>query len=137
MKNFGCFLVFVCFLASAPAYGSDLTLFGAVQRPGKLTLQRVGQAGSTLTDPSNFGAFGIRVGGRFFEQTLAYSPNFVESETKAIILGSNFILQLPTPKVKPYGTVGIGTIFTKGDGIADVGTKFAINYGGGVKVNIT
>lgn len=135
MKNFGCFLVLVLFVAAVPAQASDLTLFGGAQRPGKLTIQSAEQTGRTLTDPANFGVFGIRyTGGKFFEQTFAYSPNFVESETKAVILASNFILQLPLPKVKPYGTIGLGPIFTKGDGIADVGNKFAINYGGGLKI---
>jgi hypothetical protein len=136
MKNFGCFLLICCLSGAVPAFGSDLTLFGAIQHPGKLTLQTVGETSPGLTDPANFGAFGIRVGGKYFEQTFAYSPNFVESDTKAIILGSNFILHLPLPKVRPYGTIGLGSIFTKGDGLADVGTKFAINYGGGVKAEL-
>jgi hypothetical protein len=136
MKIFGCFLVLCCLLAATPAVANDLTIFGGYQHPGKLTLQRVGESAPTLTDPANFGAFGLRVGSRFFEQTISYSPNFVESETKAVILGSNFILHLPLPRVRPYGTIGLGTVFTKGDGIADVGTKFAINYGGGIKANV-
>jgi hypothetical protein len=33
--------------------------------------------------------------------------------------------------VKPYATAGIGAIFTGGDTLADFGTKFGFNYGGG------
>ena len=37
------------------------------------------------------------------------------------------------PVVKPYGTVGLGLSGTSGNGVGVFGTKFAINYGGGVK----
>jgi len=137
MKNLGCFLVLLLFSFTTSAHASDLTLFGGMHRPGKLSLQRVGQAGPGLTDPANFGVFGIRyTHGRFSESTFAYSPNFIEGQTKAILLNSNLILHVPLPKVRPYGTVGLGSVITKGDGLADVGAKFALNYGGGVKANI-
>jgi hypothetical protein len=38
------------------------------------------------------------------------------------------------PVVKPYVTAGLGTFIVSGSGISDIGTKFAYNYGGGVKV---
>jgi opacity protein-like surface antigen len=45
-------------------------------------------------------------------------------------------VQAPLPKVRPYGTVGLGLIHTStsGNGVGDIGTKFALNYGGGVKI---
>ncbi|MBI4474193.1 MAG: outer membrane beta-barrel protein [Acidobacteria bacterium] len=138
MKNLGCFLAVLVLFVTVPAHAKDLTIFGGVQAPGKLTLQSAQQAGSTLTNPANFGAFGIRYGsGRVFggESTFAYSPNFVESQTKAVFVYQNLIVHMPLPKARPYGTVGLGTVFTIGDGIADVGNKFAVNYGGGVKVD--
>jgi hypothetical protein len=55
------------------------------------------------------------------------------SQTKAVIYHSNLLVQVPTPKVKPYVTAGLGAFFTSGD-ITDFGNKFAIDYGGGVKV---
>jgi hypothetical protein len=145
MRHFVCFLALVCIVAAVPVYGdSDLTLFGAAQRQGKLTVQTASSAASTTRtfDPATFGTFGIRGGhARVFgsEHTFAYSPNFIESKTKAVILNSNILIQAPVPKIKPYGTAGIGTIFTWGsdDGrpsIGKIGTKFALNYGGGVKV---
>jgi hypothetical protein len=44
------------------------------------------------------------------------------------------LLQAPAAKVKPYGTLGLGTVMVFGDGLSDIGTKFAVNYGLGVKV---
>jgi hypothetical protein len=120
------------------AHAADLTIFGGFQKPGSLTLQSTQDNIPTLfTDPRDFGTFGLRfsgggvVGG---EQTLAYSPNFIESETKAFIFNSNLKIEAPLPKVRPYGTVGITTMFTFGNGIADVGNKLGFNYGGGVKI---
>ena len=36
--------------------------------------------------------------------------------------------------VKPYVTAGLGTIVSWGSGHSDLGTKFAVNYGGGLKI---
>jgi len=145
MYKIGSFLfrsVFVALLAllmNLPAGAADLTVFGGVQRQGKLTLQSA--PGSTINllrtiNSTNFGVFGARIGhGRVFggEHTLAFSPNFIDAETKAIIYNSNFLIQAPLPVVRPYATVGLGLIGTSGDGAGVIGTKFAINYGGGVK----
>ena len=145
MKNIGCFLLLTCFLATVPVYGSDLTMFGAAQRQGKLNVQTATATATTISsfDPHTFGTFGIRFGGGSVfghEQTFAYAPNFIQADTKAVILNSDFLVQMPLPKVKPYATAGPGTIITWGTtdsgvpSFAKIGTKFALNYGGGVKV---
>jgi opacity protein-like surface antigen len=146
MKNLRCFLVLVCFLAAVPAYSQDdLTLFGAAQHQGKLTVKSASSTASSISnfDPGTFGTFGARFGhGKVAggEHTIAYAPNFLDSDTKAVIYNSNFLFQAPLPKIKPYGTAGMGTIISWGDDAAGrpslgkIGTKFAINYGGGVKV---
>ena len=112
---------------AVPSHAGDLTFFGGVQRPGKLTLQSV-----------TGGAIGIRISqGRVFgsEHTLAYSPNFISSENSAFLYNSNFAIQAPLPGVRPYATAGLGTIWIGGDGLnAITGAKFALNYGGGLKV---
>ena len=142
MKNFGCFLVFVLLLSSTSSFAGDVTLFGGVQREGKISLRSSATTVPSLItfNPKNFGTLGLRlgVGKKLFgtESTLAYSPNFIESNTKALILNQNLVVQAPLPKVRPYLTAGFGTIITKGTGATDIGSKFAINYGGGLKVGI-
>src|SRR5689334_11962550 len=139
MKKFFCFLILVFVLASTPAFSSDLTLFGGVQRAGKITLQNSASAVPSLItfNPKNFGTFGIRAGvGKQVvgtETTFAYSSNMIDSGVRAVILNQNLNVQLPLPKVKPYASVGLGSVFTKGTGTLDIGSKFAINYGGGLK----
>jgi hypothetical protein len=133
------FLGLLIFIMNSPASASDITVFGGLQRQGKLTLR---SAPSTTVNflrtinSTNFGVFGVRFAqGRVFgsEHTLAFAPNFIDADTKAIIYNSNFMVQAPLPVVRPYGTVGLGLIGTSGDGLGVFGTKFAINYGGGVK----
>jgi hypothetical protein len=146
MKNLRCFLLFMSILAALPAYADgDLTLFGAAQHQGKLTLQ---SAQSTITttspfNPGTFGSFGIRFShGKIFggEHTFQYSPNFLSGDSKAIIYHSDFMLQAPLPKIRPYATAGLGLIATWGEtssglpAISKIGTRFAMNYGAGVKV---
>ena len=117
----------------------DLSVFGGVQRQGKLTLQSAPNTTVNLIrtiNATNFGVFGVRFShGRVFggEHTLAYAPNFIDAETKAFFYNSNILIQAPLPVLRPYGTIGLGLIGTSSDGEGDIGTKFAINYGGGIK----
>ena len=144
---FGLSFVLTCILSAVPAFAaSDLTIFGAAEHQGKLTLQGATQT-ATITsnlDPRTFGVFGIRYGhGKVIggEHTLAYTPNFIETGGRAFFYHSNLRVQVPFPLITPYGSAGLGTIFTwakdqaaTATGLADIGTKFAINYGGGVKI---
>ena len=118
----------------------DVTFFGGFQNPGKLTLETApGNANNLITnfDPKTFGVFGARfghgglIGG---EHTLAYAPNFLDSNTHAFIYHSNLRIQPSFGFVKPYATAGVGLVATGGDSIADFGTKFGFNYGGGVSL---
>src|SRR5215467_4824771 len=144
---FGLSFVLMCIGAAVPAFAdSDLTIFGAAEHQGQLTLQSATQT-ATITsnlDPRTFGVFGIRYGhGKIIggEHTLAYAPNFIDTGGRAFFYHSNLRVQVPFSVVTPYGTAGLGTIFTwaknqtaTATDLADIGTKFAINYGGGVKV---
>ena len=146
MKKVRCFLVLMCIAGTVPVYAdTDLTLFGAAQNQGKLDVKTATTTASSLKtfDPATFGVFGIRVGqGKIFggEHTIAYAPNFLDADTKAVLFSSDVLLQAPLPKVKPYGTAGLGTIITFGTDSAGrpsfgkIGTKLALNYGGGLKV---
>jgi hypothetical protein len=144
---FGLSFVLTCVFSAVPVFAaSDLTIFGAAEHQGKLTLQGATQT-ATITsnlDPRTFGVFGIRYGhGKVIggEHTLAYAPNFIETGGRAFFYHSNLRVQAPFTVITPYGTAGLGTIFTwaknqtaTATGLADIGTKFAINYGGGVKI---
>jgi hypothetical protein len=142
MKNLGRFLVVVVFvLLSVPALAQngnrDLTLFAGAQFPGDISLGTAGTGAGLLTDPKNVGVFGLRYGRASLfghEETFAYTPNFLDSNSKSIILSSNLIVQVPTPILRPYATAGLGPMFTWGEGPSDIGTKFFLNYGGGLKV---
>lgn len=147
MKNLRRFLLFVCILITVPAHAqSDFTILGAAHHQGKLTLTTATQTGSTISnfDPATFGAFGLRFGhAKVYghEHTIMYAPNFLEANTKAIIYNSNVLIQAPLPKAKPYATAGFGSIISFGTddqgrpSLGKIGTKFAINYGGGLKVS--
>jgi opacity protein-like surface antigen len=136
----------MCIFAAIPAFAQgDITIFGAAQHEGKLNVQAATATATTAAsfDPGTFGTFGVRFGhGNIFggEHTFAYSPNFVDADTNAFFYNSNFLVQAPVPKVKPYATAGLGWIFTFGTdesgrpSFGKIGTKFALNYGGGVKV---
>jgi len=146
MKNIVTFLVLTCILAVVPTNAqSDITLFGSTLNEGRLNVRTATAAATTDStfDPATFGTFGVRFGhGKVFgsEHTFAYSPNFIEANTKAAFYYSNVLVQVPAPKVKPYATAGLGSIFTFGTddsgrpSFGKIGTKFALNYGGGVKV---
>ena len=140
MKNFRWVLLFLLVFAGLPVHASDLTLFGGVQRPGKLTLRSAASGTTSLFDSRSFGTFGMRVStGNVVgsEHTLAYSPNFISSENSAFIYNSNFIVHAPLGLVRPYATAGLGTVYIRGDGFAGItGGKFAVNYGGGVKFTL-
>jgi hypothetical protein len=135
------FLLFLFVFASVRVRAGDFTLFGGVQHPGKLTLGSAAQGATTIPlDPRNFGTFGLRVSqGRIVgsEHTLAYSPNFISSDHSAFLYHSNFIVHAPLGIVRPYATVGLGTVYISGDalGVA-TGGKFAVNYGGGLKFTL-
>jgi opacity protein-like surface antigen len=135
------FVALVLLIAVLPARAADLDItgFGGVQRQGKLTLRSAPGTSLNLIrtiNSTNFGIFGVRVGhGHVFggEHTIAYSPNLIDADTKALTYNSNILIQAPLPVVRPYGTVGLGLIHTWGNGLGVFGTKFALNYGGGIK----
>ena len=140
MRNFGCFLLLLMIAAAAvPVHASDVTLFGGYQHPGNLTPGSAAQGGAKLAfDPRDFGVFGFRssqgaaIGG---EHTIAYSPNFIDSKSRALIINSNVIVHVPLAIARPYVTAGIGAVRASGSGAGSIGTKFALNYGGGLKLS--
>jgi len=140
MKTTG-LLVLLFLMLSVPALATDLTFFGGSQDPGVVTLQSVPDSGGAIAsivhNPLRAGTLGIRIGsGRVVghEATFAYTRHFIDANSKALIMNSNLTVTIPLPVVKPYVTAGLGTFLVSGSGLSDIGSKFAYNYGGGVKV---
>jgi outer membrane protein with beta-barrel domain len=139
MKSIGRFLiVFALLCLPALAEDRDLTLFAGGQFPGKITVNEV-TSGTTETifHPIDSGLFGLRYGrGGILghEETIAYASKFLDGNSKAVIMNGNMVVQAGLPVVKPYVTAGLGTILSWGSGISDIGTRFAVNYGGGLKI---
>jgi opacity protein-like surface antigen len=144
MANFQCSFLLLLALAAVPLRAGDFTIFGGMQHPGKLTLRSVADNTTTIPlDPRNFGTFGFRAGtGGVIanETTLAYSPNFISSDNSAVIFNTNLMVQAPLGGVRPYATAGLGTVYIRGDATsaleAITGSKFAVNYGGGLKFRL-
>ena len=96
-------------------------------------------AGQARDDPKDFGVFGVRlyhsVAPLGLEHTVAYSPNFIDSNGNAFLYSANLRVELPgSLRLRPYATAGLGVFRAGGDGPASFGTKFSFNYGGGLKV---
>ncbi len=113
---------------------AEVTLYTGIQQPGGLSVNNL------PIDTKLGGVFGARfAAGRTlgFEQTFGLSLKFLESEQRAFNTQSNLVLTVPTGRVAPYATVGAGLITTFGTSLfslSDFGTKFTVNYGGGVKL---
>jgi len=124
--------LFLAGMCSQEISAADITLFTGIQNPGKLTIDNV------VRDTKLGGIFGARFSSGHvigFEQTLAYSPKFLESGRRAFNAQSNLHVGIPAGRVVPYATAGIGFISSFGDELnfGDIGTKFTVNYGGGIK----
>ena len=139
--------VLVFLVGAASLFAGDLILYGGSQKPGELTLSSAANVPGDLLNGDFGGTMGVRFSrGRMigFEQNISYSPRFAKPGVKSFQMDSNFLVQAPG-KIVPYATVGIGFIKTWSNDlpldVEDVagylfgfGTKFSVNYGGGVKV---
>lgn len=127
------FSVLLGYVTIQTTFAADVTFYSGIQNPGKLTV------GNVVQDTSTGGVFGVRFfGGRVlgFEQTLSFSRKFLESNRNAFNTQSNLVVGIPLDRVTPYATAGVGFITTYGESIhsfSDIGTKFTVNYGGGLK----
>ena len=141
MKPLGRFLALLLTISVAPAYAGDLTIFGGFQHQGHLTFGNAAAgAGTFIFNPRNFGVYGGRLGlglgGIPFlgqEHSLAIAPNFIDTNSKAVLYNSNLLIQAPLISIKPYATLGLGFAHSSGNTVSAIGTKFAFNSGGGVK----
>ena len=132
-------LIFVT-LVPGFANAADLTLFVGGAKPGKLKKSGI------LTSLDGGPVFGARLGVNFVpalgvEGTLAFSSDYLfprsfaeVTDTKGFVGSTNLIVSFPHKHVVPYLTAGAGLIYQYGSGNPPVGARFAVNYGGGLKL---
>jgi hypothetical protein len=121
------------------AYAADLTLFVGGLKPGKLS-----QQGAEI--PLDSGpVYGVRAAMNFvpmlgMEHTLGFSGDFLFpskstaiTDAKGFIYSGNLIINIPAGHTVPYVTAGVGMLRQYGSTSLPLGTKFAFNYGGGLK----
>jgi hypothetical protein len=118
---------------------ADLTFFVGGVKPGSITYKDV----KTSLDGSP--VYGFRVATNFvpffgMEHTLGFSSDYLFphniagiKDAKGFVYSGNLIINVPVRKAVPYFTFGAGLIHQYGSGDMPVGTKFAFNYGGGLK----
>jgi hypothetical protein len=131
--------ILLLFVVSHVARAQDLTVFVGGQMPGSVTVN------SLKTALDNGPIYGVRISSGFaaflrLEHTFAFSNDFLfpsrppgVDRSKGFLFNSNLLANIPVGKVVPYATVGLGLIHQYGSENLPVGTKFAINYGGGLK----
>src|SRR5437867_433028 len=121
-----------------PAHCADFTIHVGGLVPGALKLNnaRLALDGSPVVGVRFANNF-VRVLG--LEHTLAFSPDFLQPEggpdqnVKGFIYNSNLVVNVPLDHAIPYITFGLGIITPFGSDTRLFGTKFAVNYGGGLK----
>jgi len=126
-------------MGAAQLQAADLTFYAGGVKPGSISYHDV----KTSLDSSP--VLGIRFSTNFvplfgMEHTFAFSydylfPSSVAAikEARGFVYNSNLIINLPVGKAVPYLTAGAGLLHQYGDADLPIGTKFAFNYGGGLK----
>lgn len=141
--------VIVALFTSSSLLAGEFVLYGGVQKPGELTWSEAVNAPADLFEGEVGGTIGARFSaGRIigFEQNISFSPRFAKAGVKAFQTDSNLVIQAPG-KIAPYASAGIGLVTTWGQELPldldpaeiaafafNLGTKFSVNYGGGVKL---
>ncbi len=134
-----CVLVFLSLLCASQAFGADITGFVGGIKPGKINV-----AGVTSAFDSS-PVYGFRIGLDFLpflghEHTIGFSSGYLVptgvsafTNAKGFVYNSNLVLHVKVGGVVPFATAGLGLIHQYGSPGLEVGTKFAVNYGGGLK----
>jgi len=140
--------VFLAFSAQSFAQNFHFSVFAGWNKPGKVAVANVrsGLNGNRMVGV-RLEADVARIIG--WENTFAYSPNFgkpdllaTSSDSRALIYSSNLVINAPIKHFVPYATVGVGLITSKRMlraplqllDFQEFGTRFAVNYGGGLKL---
>ncbi len=132
-------VIVILVMGAAQSNAADLTFFVGGVKPGAITFRNV----ETSLDSSPI--YGLRLSTNFvplfgMEHTLAFSSDYLFprsvadiKEARGFVYNSNLIVNLPIGVAVPYVTAGLGLLHQYGDANLPIGTKFAVNYGGGLK----
>ena len=135
-----CRLIVSIVLLPVLSQAADLTGYVGAVMPGKLAYSNLTDAGLGRSP-----IFGLRLGLNFvprlgMEHTLAFSSDYLfprnlssVTQAKGFVYNGNLIVNIPVGRTVPYVTAGLGLIHQYGSPVEPVGTKFAVNYGGGMK----
>lgn len=137
-------------MPEAAAQDFSLTFYGGFENPGKLTLHNVesGFDGTAIAGVRFEWDF-LRIVG--MEQTFAVAPDFAAPHAfesiksgKGFFYNDNLVVNLPIGHFVPYATAGLGLVHSgrifglfEGGSLVpqeEFGTRFAVNYGGGIKL---
>jgi hypothetical protein len=134
-----CLTFGVMHFCAAYSRAADLTFYVGGVNPGSINYNDL----ETPLDSSPM--FGFRAAHYFvsnfgFEHTFAFSSDYLFprslsdiTEANGFVYNSNLIVNIPVGIAVPYVTAGAGLVHQYGDENLPVGTKFAFNYGGGLK----
>jgi hypothetical protein len=129
----------VVLMLALPSCAFDVSAYIGGVKAGKIDFKGV----KTALDGSP--VYGVRLGTNFvpyfgMEHTLAFSSDYLFPKSfseirdvKGVVYNSNLIFNIPVGRVVPYLTAGVGLVHQYGEPEIPVGTKFAVNYGGGLK----
>ncbi len=132
-------LSFLLLLCASQVMAADISGYVGYLKPGKLNVQ------GTLSALDGSPVYGFRLGMDFLpflghEHTIGFSSGFLVpssvsafTNAKGFVYNSNLVLHVKAGGIVPFATAGLGLIHQYGAPSLDVGTKFAVNYGGGVK----
>jgi hypothetical protein len=135
-------LLVFALLAAPPALAraQDISVFAGGLFPGSASY------GGASTPLERGPVYGVRLSTPFakllkLEHTLAFSNDFLVPRGSGSITGArgllfhtNLLASVPAGAFVPFVTAGLGFVRQYGAEDLPVGTKFAINYGGGLKL---
>ncbi len=133
----------VLLFCPARAQAADVTLFTGYLNPGNWNFSNAFvsnlQLRGTAVYGADFEADYHRILG--LDESISFSPNLFSSnllpsasDVRGFLYSSNVVLNTPLGHFVPYATAGVGFMKPWGSGFKPFGTRFAFNYGGGIKL---
>jgi len=132
--------ILVLLLLPPAARSQEITAYAGALLPGTVKVDQI----PTMLDDSP--VFGLRFDTGFaavlrLEHTIAFSHDLLYpsartdgTSARGLLLNSNLLVNIPVGRIVPYATVGLGLLSQWGADNLPIGTKFAVNYGGGLKL---